>query len=370
MGSLWQAHPFDLRVPTPTLGLALATIAVCVLAAIAMRMRRSIAAFGFVMLVVSALWIAIARPHPHITPGVLEFTTIDVGQGDSLLVISPDGRTLLIDGGGPTGIAHSEFDFGEDVVSPYLWERGFSRLDAVALTHAHQDHISGLRAVLANFRPRELWVGVNPPTAAMQALLSEAARLGIAVVHRTEGDEFAFGSARVDVLAPAPGWKLAATPRNNDSLAMKIRYGATAALLAGDVEKVVERRMAELDVRSDVLKVAHHGSSTSTTPELLAAAGPRYAVISAGLYNQFGHPRPDVLSRLAAAHVTTFRTDTEGAVTFAVAAAVLAIISDQAPGLLGLAGAHAHDHAANSGQHVLLRRQRTEQGFNSGGLQQ
>jgi competence protein ComEC len=170
--------------------------------------------------------------------------------------------------------------------------------------------------VLANFRPRELWIGANPPTPALQALFAEAKRLDIAVIRHTAGDVFRLGDAQVQVLAPAADWRLATRPRNNDSLAIKVTFGATSALLAGDVEKSVERRIAQLDARADVLKVAHHGSATSTTPELLAATQPRFAVISAGPYNHFGHPRPEVLRRLAAARVATFRTDTEGAITF------------------------------------------------------
>ena len=104
---------------------------------------------------------------PKIESRKLEITAIDVGQGDSLLVVSPQGRTMLIDGGGSIGPVRSEFDFGEDVVAPYLWSRGLDHLDVVALTHAHGDHIGGLPRIIADFHPSELWVGINPETPAL-----------------------------------------------------------------------------------------------------------------------------------------------------------------------------------------------------------
>src|SRR5207253_7922597 len=113
---------------------------------------------------------------------------IDVGQGGSILVVSPDGKTLLIDGGGSATLANSDFDIGDDVVSPYLWSRGISHLDAVALTHAHMDHIGGLSAVITNFHPRELWVGPDPPTAAYLHTISVARSQNVQVIQHRAGD--------------------------------------------------------------------------------------------------------------------------------------------------------------------------------------
>ncbi len=125
-------------------------------------------------------------PRPQIRPAALEMTAIDVGQGDSTLLMSPSGRTLLVDAGGLPHWAHSDLDCGEDVVSPYLWSRAISRLDAVAITHAHADHMGGAAAILANFGPRELWLA-DPSDPEMKILVQQAQALGVGVVRHQAG---------------------------------------------------------------------------------------------------------------------------------------------------------------------------------------
>lgn len=223
---------------------------------------------------------------------------------------------MLIDAGGSIGPVHSEFDFGEDVVAPYLWSRGLDRLDVAVLTHAHGDHIGGLARVLEDFHPSELWVGINPATDATQHLYQVAAANHVSIHRHTAGDVLDWGGSRIRVLSPPPDWQPKPKPRNEDSVALQITYGETSALLAGDLVKSMEKFVATEAPRADLLKVAHHGSATSTTPELLAAVQPRFAVISAGYGNSFGHPRRVVLERLQQSHVRTYRTDMLGAITF------------------------------------------------------
>jgi competence protein ComEC len=304
----------DTRVPTPQLMVILLGAGALVLAMILSRRRGLLVAAGWTALAASAFWICAVPPHPQFQRGLLELTAIDVGQGDSILLVSPEGRTLLVDAGGIPFWMHSELDIGEDVVSPYLWSRGVHQLDVVALTHAHADHMGGMAAVLANFRPRELWLGVDSPNPELQTLLRKAKALNIPVIAHKAGDILEMGGAKVAVLAP---YLEAHVSRPNDeSLVLKISYGATSALLEGDAEKKTEKQVAEENPQADLLKVAHHGSSTSTIPELLAAVHPRFAVISVGTRNVYGHPRQDVLNRLEEAQVLTYRTDLNGAVTF------------------------------------------------------
>jgi competence protein ComEC len=314
----------DLRIPAP---LHWQSLTFCVLLAAAIVMARLAVSSGlhwprrvvWAALVCAALAAVVPRPVDHPRDALL-MEAIDVGQGDSLLLITPDGKTLLIDGGGFGGGPHQapqDYDIGEEVVSEVLWSRGLRRLDVVALTHAHSDHLGGLPAVLRNFHPAELWVGNNPRFGAYNALLDEAVALHVRVRSLRAGDVFSFGPTQVSVLAPFRDYQPGPEPTNNDSLVLHVAYGATSVLLEGDAEAPIEQAMlAEPGLASTLLKVGHHGSITSTRPEFLARVAPQWAVISCGLHNRYGHPRTEVLQALQAAKVRTFSTDINGAVCF------------------------------------------------------
>jgi competence protein ComEC len=315
----WLAHfpVSQWRAPDLNVWLWLVAMTGILMGYFAVRQTRKLATLcGLTGLFATALLVAMARPQPDIHPGVLEITAIDVGQGDSLLVVSPQGKTMLIDGGGSIGPLHGDFDYGEDVVSPYLWARGIYHLDVVVLTHAHGDHIGGLPRIVENFSPTELWLGINPETMALKKL-RDAASLHHTSVHKhVMGDHLNLGGADIRVLSPPPDWQPRLQPKNDDSLALLVSFGHTSALLTGDLERKMETFVAKEDVHADLLKVAHHGSATSTTPELLAAVQPKFAIISDGFRNPFGHPRAAVLERLQNAHIRTYRTDLLGVVNF------------------------------------------------------
>ncbi|UWZ86733.1 ComEC/Rec2 family competence protein [Occallatibacter riparius] len=312
----------DLRMPAPV---AVQVAGFCALLAMAILLarlqRRGLRRSAWAALIAAAVVAVAPRAIEHPRDALL-VEAIDVGQGDSLLIVTPDGKTLLVDGGGFGGgprMSAPEFDIGEEVVSPALWARGIRHLDAVALSHAHSDHMGGLPAVLRNFHPDELWVGNNPPVAPYEALVSEAAAQHTRVRSLREGDAMTLGAAQVRVMAPLPDYAPGKEPSNNDSLVLRVAYGASSVLLEGDAEAPVERGMLEeAGLESTLLKVGHHGSTSSSKPEFLGRVSPRWAVISCGLRNRYGHPRQEVLEELQAAHVRTAVTDVNGAACFSL----------------------------------------------------
>lgn len=305
----------EVRVPTPTFAMSLAA-AMAVAIALVLARRKFLAALAVAGLLLSAAAIVLFPPKPQWHPGVLEITAIDVGQGDSLLLITPEGKTVLIDSGGMPGNVRSDFDVGEEVVSAYLWSRGFRRLDVVAISHAHSDHIGGMPSLIANFQPREMWYGTDSPAPEFVKVKETAAQFHVEQLRRSTGESFDFGGVHFRVLNPQPGWPAQNPAQDDESLVLHASYGATSALLVGDAHKRIEQFLLAESPQADLLKVGHHGSATSSTPEFLQAVNPRFAVVSVGFYNSFRHPRPEVMQRYAAAQITTYRTDLAGAVTF------------------------------------------------------
>lgn len=310
------------RLADPPAWLVAAFLAALVVLWIAMQLSR----WRWRLLAASpwfgCLGLLVAQPfEPSRDPGHLEVTTLDVGQGDGVLIGSPRGNWMLVDAGGfpvfgkrPT---RPPIDIGEEVVSSYLFHRGIRKVDIVLATHAHEDHIGGLRAVIENFSPRELWTGAFPETESWQAMRAWIESRGVKIVAPKAPETIRWDGVEIAVLSPPPAYGQGAVEaKNNDSLVVRLAYGERSVLLTGDVEKQMEQRMVDegLVKATDILKVAHHGSRTSTTPAFLDAARPLWAIISAGEANLFRHPHPQVVERLEAFGTEIWRTDTRGQV--------------------------------------------------------
>ena len=273
--------------PMPALAAMAAVVVSYALALLLARRHRVLAVVSLALLAASA-WLVCVRPRPfEYNPHELEITAIDIGQGDSFFLVTPNGHTLLLDSGGLLGMSHSDLDIGEDVVSPYLWQRGLARLDAVAFSHSHADHIGGMTAIMRNFHPREIWYAPNYPSHEVESLFAAADHLHVIRIERHFGDRFDFDGIHFEVLSPPADWELKPRGQDDSSMVLRLTYAGHTALLVGDIHKRMEKMLVEeseehhQSLHVDLLKVAHHGSNTSSCDEFLDAVHPGYAVISA-----------------------------------------------------------------------------------------
>lgn len=295
----------DFRLPTPSAA-ALAVYALGLALLVSEGRRRA----GVALTGLALLGLLAGR---GVSPGdgCLRMTVLDVGQGDCLVVRSPEGRTWVVDA---AGSYDGGFDFGEEVVGPYLWSEGIRKIDVLLLTHAHPDHVGAAPLLLNGFGIGEVWEGVAPRADRVYAGLEERLQRSSALRRTVFGGVFGrWDDVTVEVLGPRPTGPPPAVTRNDDSVVVALGLGSVRFLLTGDVESKGEQRLGE--VRAGVVKVPHHGSRTSSSPSFLAAAEPRLALISVGFRSRFGHPHKEVLSRLARSGARVYRTDLDGAIT-------------------------------------------------------
>lgn len=236
--------------------------------------------------------------------GTLTVTWLDVGQGDAA-VIQCGGQSMLIDGGKPEKSSY---------IYAWLQQHGLSYLDVIVATHVDADHIGGLSGALNYASVGTAYCPVTTGTTeTFQSFVKYLAQRGKQITVPIAGETFALGGAQVQILGPLHS----AEDSNDNSIVLKVSFGATSFLFTGDAERAEEQDLlnAGVNLQSTVLKVGHHGSDTSTSYPFLRAVAPQYAVISVGAGNSYGHPTEAVLSRLRDAGVTTFRTDMQGEIT-------------------------------------------------------
>lgn len=226
---------------------------------------------------------------------------IDVGQADAALIMCT-GKTMLIDGGNKED---------SNLIYSYLQKQNITHLDYVVCTHAHEDHVGGLPGALTLASVGAVMAPVTSYNSdAFRDFVTKTEERGCQIKVPTAGDTFLLGDATVTVLGPVEDYD----DTNNTSIVLRIVYGETSFLFTGDMESSAETDLIEsgAELNSTVLKVGHHGSSTSTSYRFLREVAPTYGVISVGKDNQYDHPNEDVLSRLRDADVTLYRTDMQG----------------------------------------------------------
>jgi competence protein ComEC len=301
-------------------------------AGVARRLRRGaqvvlrVCAAALLALVVILIW----HPHPHeFAHGRLSLTFLDVGQGDAMLISFPNGKLMLLDSGGriPTDLAMTEgeevfiedsLSIGEAAVSPYLWQRGIKQLDFISASHGHSDHVQGFADIGKSFAIGAALTGVIPSDDKQFEAFRDAANYAGAPLRSiARSDHLDIDGVRVEVLTPFRDALSAPQAANNQSLTLRLRFGQRTFLLTGDIEKAIETRLVTENetLKTDVLKVAHHGSRSSSTAGFLQRAQPDLAVISVAHPSPFDHPHAETMDSLKTIGARVLQTSRCGAIT-------------------------------------------------------
>ncbi len=252
-----------------------------------------------------------AKPDEPAPRGNLRIYALDVGQGDSLLIISPEGKTVLIDAG--------PIEAGDEVVTA-LHNHGVRQIDLMVATHPHADHIGGMRKVFDNFRIKQfLDSGQTYGTVTYEKLLRDIQDNKVAYVKALRGQMIELDSGiKIEVLNPdrqlITDIRSGGSVQNANSVVLRLSYGSFEMLFTGDAEFQTEAQMMESGkpLVADVLKIGHHGSRHATSGKFLESIKPQIAIISSGVNNDYGHPSQFTLDRLKKAGIKTLRTDLQG----------------------------------------------------------
>ena len=298
------------RIPTPHLIILIGYFLFLYLLLLPPKIKRQRTILTFCFL--AFFIILITSPFPPLSKN-LKFTFIDVGQGESILIEFPGKRKMLIDGG---GFPQGTFDVGENVVSSFLWSKGIKKIDYLVLTHAHPDHLNGLKAVSKNFKIREFWEAFSPSENEDYAEFKRILPESTTTRRLFRGASHQEGRVIIDILHPEQKEFIVSRIRNDDSLVLRITSGQTSFLLPGDIGIQAEKEILEKfsEIQSHVLKSPHHGSRTSSSEDFLKTTAPRIVVISVGSGNMYGFPDKEVLERYERTGAKVYRTDIHGAV--------------------------------------------------------
>ena len=238
--------------------------------------------------------------------GKLEVNFLDVGQGDSAFLRLPSGKKILIDGGGTW---MGEFDIGKSVIAPFIWEKGFLNVDYLVVSHPQPDHYKGLIFIAKHLNPKEFWYGPSELPEELQKILRELKEKGVIIRRLYKNIDFHIDGVNFKVLHPPP--EFVSKDVNDQSLVLKIEWNDRSVLFTGDITEKAEIELSReaSDLKSEVLKVPHHGSKTSSSYPFAREVSPSFAIISVGRNNPYGHPHQRVVSRYEGLGATVLRTD-------------------------------------------------------------